>query len=183
MNTLELKNLSRIGALFYQIRRKYAWLFFLAPAVIILLSIVIFPMLFSLSLSFHDWNVIRAQAWKWVGIDNYRTIIFEDPYFLTSFKVTVLYLAGTIPLQFIFGLFIALILNQITGKIIGVLRPALIIPTIMTPVVVGIIWRLMYNPDIGMLNYFLALFGAGGCSGSSSVRSHDRIQILPGCVG
>ena len=50
LNTLDVKNFSRIGALFYQIRRKYAWFFFLAPAVIILLSIVIFPMLYSLFL-------------------------------------------------------------------------------------------------------------------------------------
>ena len=150
---------SRVGALFYLLRWKYAWFFFLAPAVAILLSIVIFPMLYSLSLSFHDWNIIRSQDWKWVGIDNYKIILSEDPYFLTTLKVTVVFLVGTISLQFVFGLIIALILNEITGKIIGVLRPALIVPTIMTPVVVGIIWRLMYNPDIGMLNYFLSLFG------------------------
>jgi multiple sugar transport system permease protein len=159
LDILNTKDSSRIGSLWHQIRRKHSWFFFLAPAVAILLSIVIFPMLYSLILSFHDWNIIRSQAWKWIGIDNYRTILFEDPYFWTTFKVTALYLTGTISLQFSFGLIIALILNQITGKIIGFLRPALIIPTIMTPVVVGIIWRLMYNPDIGMLNYFLAVFG------------------------
>lgn len=150
---------SRVGAFLYLLRWKYAWFFLLAPAVAILLSIVIFPMLYSLSLSFHDWNIIRSQDWKWVGIDNYKIIISEDPYFLSTLKVTVVFLVGTISLQFVFGLIIALILNEITGKIIGVLRPALIVPTIMTPVVVGIIWRLMYNPDIGMLNYFLSLFG------------------------
>lgn len=112
-----------------------------------------------MSLSFHDWNIIRAEQWKWIGIGNYTTILFQDPYFRTAFKVTLLYLAGTVPLQFALGLFVALILHQITQKVIGVLRTTLIIPTIMTPVVVGIIWRLMYNPDLGMLNYFLTLFG------------------------
>ncbi|NIM96619.1 MAG: sugar ABC transporter permease, partial [candidate division Zixibacteria bacterium] len=138
---------------------KYAWFFFLAPTVVVLLSIVIFPLIFSLSLSFHDWNVIRAKGWSWTGIGNYATILFQDPYFRTAFKVTIAYLAGTVPVQFGLGLVVALILHQITRKIIGVLRTTLIIPTIMTPVVVGIIWRLMYNPDLGMLNYFLALFG------------------------
>jgi multiple sugar transport system permease protein len=57
------------------------------------------------------------------------------------------------------GIVTALLLNQITGRVIGFLRTSLIIPTIMTPVVVGLIWRLMYNPDMGMLNYFLSLFG------------------------
>ncbi|MFQ5835599.1 MAG: carbohydrate ABC transporter permease [bacterium] len=133
------------------------WLFFLAPTVAVLISIVIFPLVFSLSLSFHDWNIIRARGWSWTGIGNYRTILFQDSYFRSSFKVTLLYLAGTVPLQFGLGLVVALILHRITEKIIGFLRTALIIPTTMTPVVVGMIWRLMYNPDLGMLNYFLTL--------------------------
>ena len=149
----------KVGRFFYLLKRKYMWLFFLAPTVAVLISIVIFPLVFSLSLSFHDWNIIRAKGWAWAGIGNYRTILFQDPYFRSAFKVTLLYLAGTVPLQFGLGLVVALILNQITKKIIGFLRTALIIPTTMTPVVVGMIWRLMYNPDLGMLNYFLTLFG------------------------
>ncbi len=146
-------------SLSYSFTRKHTWVFFIAPAVLVLLSLVIFPMLFSLTLSFHDWNAIRAKDWKWAGLNNYKTILFEDPYFRTSAKVTVLYLLGTVPTQFVLGLIVALLLNQITGKIIGFLRTTLIIPTIMTPVVVGLIWRLMYNPDMGMLNYFLTSFG------------------------
>lgn len=146
-------------ALFYSFARKHTWVFFVVPAVLVLLSLVIFPMLFSLTLSFHDWNAIRAKEWKWAGLNNYKTILFEDPYFRTSAKVTVLYLLGTVPVQFLLGLIVALLLHQITGKVIGFLRTTLIIPTIMTPVVVGLIWRLMYNPDVGMLNYFLTSFG------------------------
>ncbi len=141
------------------IRRRYTWLFFLAPVIIILISIVIFPLIFSLSLSFHEWNVIRGKEWTWIGLENYKTIFLYDPYFRSTLKVTFLYLLGTVPLQFALGLAVALILNRITTKIIGFLRTTLIVPTTMTPVVVGIIWRLMYNPDLGMLNYFLTLFG------------------------
>jgi multiple sugar transport system permease protein len=149
----------RKGSRFYTFKRKYTWVLFVAPAVIILLSLVIFPLIFSLTLSFHKWNIIKAQEWKWIGIDNYKTILSQDPYFRTSAKVTFLYLLGTVPVQFLLGLGVALILNQIAGKVIGFLRTTLIIPTIMTPVIVGLVWRLMYNPDIGMLNYFLGLFG------------------------
>lgn len=116
-------------------------------------------MIYSLSLSFHDWNIIRAGGWKWAGLNNYKTFLFEDPYFFTAFKVTMIYLSGTVPVQFVLGLVTALILNQIVGRVIGFLRTTMIIPTIMTPVIVGIIWRLMYNPDAGMLNYFLSLLG------------------------
>ena len=139
-------------AAFYAFKRKHMWVFFVVPAVLVLLSLVIFPMLYSLNLSFHDWNAIRSKAPKWAGLNNYKTILFDDPYFRTSAKVTLLYLLGTVPTQFVLGLVVALLLHQITGKIIGFLRTTLIIPTIMTPVVVGLIWRLMYNPDLGMLN-------------------------------
>jgi len=153
------KIIQQVRLFFYSVKRRYVWLFFLAPTVAVLISIVIFPLFFSLSLSFHNWNIIKTGGWNWVGVNNYRTILFQDPYFRSSLKVTLLYLAGTVPLQFGLGLIVALILYRITGKIIGFLRTFLIIPTTMTPVVVGMIWRLMYNPDLGILNYFLTLFG------------------------
>jgi len=137
--------------------RKYRWVFFVAPTIIVLLCIVIFPLIFSLSLSLHDWNIIKADGWKWRGLGNYADILFFDPYSRTSLKVTFFYLIGTVPLQFVLGLVVALILYRITRKIIGFLRTTLIVPAIMTPIVVGIIWRLMYNPDLGMLNYLLSL--------------------------
>lgn len=124
-----------------------------------LLCIVIFPLIFSLSLSLHDWNIFRQEGWQWRGLGNYADILFLDPYFRQSLKVTGFFLLGTVPLQFILGLAVALILYRITRKIIGFLRTTLIVPAIMTPIVVGIIWRLMYNPDLGMLNYLLSLIG------------------------
>ena len=138
---------------------KNRWIFFVAPTVFTLLCIVIFPLIFSLSLSLHDWNIFRQEGWQWRGLGNYADILFLDPYFRQSLKVTGFYLLGTVPLQFILGLAVALILYRITRKIIGFLRTTLIVPAIMTPIVVGIIWRLMYNPDLGMLNYLLSLIG------------------------
>jgi multiple sugar transport system permease protein len=138
-------------------RRRYAWLF-ISPAVIVLLSISIFPMFYSLSLSFHDWTIIKPGGWKWIGIQNFADILFHDSYFRTSLRVTIQYLLLTVPVQFVLGLTVALILNEIVHKIIGFLRVVLILPAMMTPVVVGIVWRLMYNPDIGMFNYILSFF-------------------------
>ena len=138
---------------------KNRWVFFVAPTVFVLLCIVIFPLIFSLSLSLHDWNIFRQEGWQWRGLGNYADILFLDPYFRQSLKVTGFFLLGTVPLQFILGLAVALILYRITRKIIGFLRTTLIVPAIMTPIVVGIIWRLMYNPDLGMLNYLLSLIG------------------------
>jgi len=154
-----VESVIKVARLFRLFTRRYSWFFFLAPTLAVLISIVVFPLVFSLSLSFHDWNIIRARGWSWVGIENYKTILFRDPYFRSALKVTLLYLVGTVPLQFGLGLVVALILHQITRKIIQFLRTVLVIPITMTPVVVGMIWRLMYNPDLGMLNYFLTWFG------------------------
>lgn len=132
---------------------------FIGPAVLVLLAIVIFPLLYSFSLSLHDWNMIKAGGWTWAGLKNYLTILGEDPYFRTSVKVTFLYLVGTVPLQFVLGLAVALILHRITRRVVGLLRVLLVFPSIMTPIVVGLVWRLMYNPDMGMYNYFLRMLG------------------------
>ncbi|MBE0479144.1 sugar ABC transporter permease [Candidatus Aerophobetes bacterium] len=151
--------MSKVSSFFSLFKRRYNWLLFLIPAVAALISIVIFPLIFSLSLSFHDWNLIRQREWTWAGIENYRTILFVDPYFRSTLKVALLYLAGTVPLQLGLGLVVALVLYQIAKKTIQFLRTVLVIPVTMTPVLVGMIWRLMYNPDLGYLNYFLSWFG------------------------
>lgn len=150
--------MKKVTLFFTPQRHKYVWFLLLAPALLSLIFIVIYPMIFSLSLSFHQWNIIRPGGWTLVGLSNYIEILFHDSYFYSSLKTTLIYLLGTIPIQFGLGLLIALILQNVTQKISGFLRTTLIIPTIMTPIVVGIIWRLMYNPDMGTLNYFLDLF-------------------------
>jgi len=150
--------MKKANLFFTALKHNYIWFLLLAPAFLSLLIIVVYPMIFSLSLSFHQWNIIRPGGWTLVGLSNYIEILLHDSYFYSSLKTTFIYLLGTVPIQFGLGLLIALILQNVTKKISGFLRTILIIPTIMTPIVVGIIWRLMYNPDIGTLNYFLDLF-------------------------
>lgn len=137
---------------------KYAPYVFIGPAVIILLLIVIFPLVFSLGVSFCEWNLIRGGNWKFVGLNNYIYFLFKDPYFRTSLKVTLTFVLVAVGLELVLGLGIALLLNR-PLKGIGLYRTILVIPSTMTPVVVGIIWRLLYNPELGTLNYFLNLLG------------------------
>ncbi len=137
---------------------KYAPYIFISPAVIILLLIVIFPLIFSLGVSFCEWNLIRGGKWKFVGLNNYIYFLFKDPYFRTSLKVTLTFVLVAVGLELVLGLGIAFLLNR-PLKGIGLYRTILVIPSTMTPVVVGIIWRLLYNPELGTLNYFLSLLG------------------------
>ncbi|BER92653.1 carbohydrate ABC transporter permease [Atrimonas thermophila] len=139
-------------------KKKWTPFFFVAPAVIILLLLVIFPLVYSLGVSFTNWNIVRGGKWKFVGLGNYAYIFLKDPYFRTSLRVTLLYVMSVVALETILGLIVAMLLNRPMRRI-GLLRTALVLPTTMTPVVVGIIWRLLYNPELGTLNYFLELFG------------------------
>lgn len=137
---------------------KFAPLLFIGPAVFILLFIVIFPMVYSWALSFAEWNLMRGGDWRFVGLRNYAQALLHDPHFYTSLRVTLIYVILAVGIQFLLGLVIALLLNR-PLKRVGFLRTVLVIPTTMTPVVVGIIWRLLYNPELGTINYFLSLFG------------------------
>ena len=137
---------------------KIAPFVFIGPAVIILFLIVIFPMVYSIGISLSEWNLMRGGNWKFVGLRNYYYTFFQDPDFYTSLKVTLEYVGVAVGLELLLGLGVALLLNRPLKKI-GIMRTILVIPTTMTPVVVGIIWRLLYNPELGVLNYFLELFG------------------------
>lgn len=137
---------------------KVAPFIFVGPTVLILFLLVIFPMFYSLGVSFTEWNLIKGGNWQFVGLRNYYYALFKDPYFRTSFKVTILYVCVVVTLELLMGLGVALLLNRPLRRI-GIYRTTLVIPSTMTPVVVGIIWRLLYNPELGTLNYFLDLFG------------------------
>lgn len=137
---------------------KFAPFIFIGPAVIILLLIVIFPIIYSWSLSFAEWNLMRGGDWRYVGLRNYIYTLTQDPYFYTSLRVTVSFIIAAVGIEFLLGLVIALLLTR-PIKRVGLYRTTLVIPSTMTPVVVGIIWRLLYNPELGTLNYFLRLFG------------------------
>lgn len=135
---------------------------FLGPAMLVLLAMAIFPFIYSIWLSLHQWNLAdRNSSWQWVGIDNYRRILFHDPFFWDSVRVTVIFLTVAVSLEFILGLIIAILISQET-RALGPIQTILILPMMITPVVVGLIWRFMYNPDLGMVNYLLGLVGIDG---------------------
>ncbi len=138
---------------------RYPARYFIAPAVILLLFLTIFPFIYSLVLSFNKWNLSdRSATWTFVGFGNFARILTQDPYFWSVVWTTLLYLVVTVGVEFLLGLGIAFLISQ-ENRFVDVIRTAIVIPMMTTPVVVGLIWRFMYNPNIGMLNYFLSLVG------------------------
>lgn len=129
---------------------------FLAPAVVTLLAVSIFPLLYSLFLTLNSWNLASQGGWKWVGLSNFKLIFTADPFFQTSLLTTTVYVLGTVAAEFLLGLGTALLVSRnFRGQ--SLIRTLLLLPMMTTPVVVGIVWRYMYNPELGMVNYLLSL--------------------------
>lgn len=132
----------------------------LAPAVLVLLAITIFPLLYSLEKAFSYFVLFKPQAEHFIGISNFVQLLSSD-YTLTSFEVTFAYTAITVSVEMALGFLLALLLSRpIFGG--GVLRTLIMVPILISPVVVGLTWRFMYNPDIGIINQLLGLLGLHG---------------------
>lgn len=131
--------------------------FFLSPTIIIFSTFILFPVFFSFYLSFHEWNMFSNDA-NYVGLENYKRM-FESPEFWQVLKNTAIYTFGTVPLNMGFSLLIAMALQR---KLVGkkFVRTAFFAPVVISPVAAALIWRWLYDPNYGVINYMIALFGA-----------------------
>jgi multiple sugar transport system permease protein len=132
------------------------WL--IAPAVIVLLLISIYPLLYSLNLSFRDFNYIRPHLGKpFIGLQNYKEILTSSQFY-SDFWVTVKFVAGSVFFSVLFGLVLALLLNR-TFRWLRVIRALILLPMITAPVVVALIWRWLLNPELGLVGYLMGVIG------------------------
>ncbi|OGU35368.1 MAG: sugar ABC transporter permease [Ignavibacteria bacterium GWB2_35_6b] len=126
-----------------------------SPYIIHFLLFVAFPVVFSIVLTFHEWNIIAPM--KYTGLSNYIRL-FKDATFLRSILNTLIFLVIHIPLQIIVALFLAEILNQ-NLKFRGFFRAAFFLPVVVSGVVVTILWQQLYGFDTGLLNRLLIKIG------------------------
>lgn len=127
--------------------------FLLLPAVILMLFVVGFPMLYSLYLSFTDYTLLSAGAKKFIGINNYITL-FKDQVFVRALIRTILYMLIAVNSEFILGLLIANAMSYVVrGQ--GVLRTILMMPMMFAPVLVGFQFKWIFNDQVGLINNIL----------------------------
>jgi ABC-type sugar transport system permease subunit len=126
-----------------------------SPYLIHFILFVAFPVGFSIVLTFHNWNIISPM--EYTGLNNYVRLV-NDKTFLKSMGNTIIFLLIHIPLQIIFALLLAEILNQ-KIKLRGVFRGAFFLPVIVSGVVVTILWQQLYGYDTGLLNRLLVMIG------------------------
>ncbi len=137
--------------------KKKKWLpyLFVAPYLLHFLVFVAFPVLFSLVLTFHKWNIISPM--EFTGLDNY-TRMFRDKMFWKTIGNTIQFLLVHIPLQLIVALALAEFLNQ-NIKLKGFYRAAFFLPVIVSGVVVTILWQQLFGFDSGLFNRLLTNMG------------------------
>jgi len=144
---------ARGQTLLRQVYRARTAYLFLLPGLLLFALFIVYPMLYSLRISFYDWNVIKPVKSVFIGLDNYRTLL-GDAIFRRATLNTLVYTAITVPGQIILALGVALLLDQkIKGKTF--FRVAYYLPVITSWVIVTLVFEYLFNSQAGLINYIL----------------------------
>ena len=128
---------------------------FIIPTIAFLIVFNIFPLIYSLGYSFTDFRASSNAPASFVGLQNYRDLLADD-HVWNNFSVTARYVLLSVGGQVLLGFGVALLLNRrIPFK--GLFTTLLLVPMMMSPVVVGLFWQLLYSPSWGIINYALGL--------------------------
>jgi len=134
---------------------RYHW--FVIPGLLVTLAIIIFPWVFTVWMSLHEWKL--GGAAQWVGLRNYVELA-SNQRFLESIWHTFYFTAVAVVLPLILGTYAAVVFHR-EFPFRGVLRTIFIMPMMATPVAIALVWTMMFHPQLGVLNYLLGLVGIG----------------------
>lgn len=135
--------------------RPSPYLWFIIPALVVLLAIILFPWGFTLWMSLFDWKI--GSAATFVGLDNFIDLA-HDTRFMEAILHTLYFTALAVILPLIFGTIAALVFNR-KFPLRGMLRGMFLLPMMATPVAISLVWTMMFHPQQGVLNYLLSLVG------------------------
>ena len=161
----------RLGRFILDGRRRY--MLFIVPALAVMFAVIIFPWVFTLFMSLHDWRI--GQTKTFVGLENYRNLL-HDERFLSSVVRTLIYTVLSTVLPVVLGVLSALVFHR-KFPLRGVLRAIFIMPMMATPVAVALVWTMMFHPQLGVLNYLLSLVGI-----PPSLWVFDQATVIPSLV-
>jgi len=132
---------------------------FLLPGLVFLFAIDLIPLAYSAWISLYNWWLIRPRDIRYVGLANY-TRFADDPEFTRAVVVTTLFTAGAVLVEFLAGLGLALLFAQ-PFRFLRPIRVFLLLPLFVVPVVGATMWRVIFHPELGVLNYYLGAVGLG----------------------
>lgn len=139
------------------LRRNYArhYAGFIVPAAIIVVAVIVFPWVFTLYMSVHDWQIGGSRTF--VGLDNYVRL-FSDERFGWAMARTLWFTLLSVVAPMVLGVFAALCFHR-KFPMRGLARTIFILPMMATPVAVALVWHMMFHPQLGVLNYLLTSVG------------------------
>ena len=154
-----------------EVRRPYV--LFALPAMVVVAAVIVFPWLFTLFMSVHEWKV--GQARTFVGLENYARLL-TDERFLSAALRTIYYTALAVVTPLVLGTVSALVFHK-KFPLRGFLRGVFILPMMATPVAVALVWTMMFHPQLGVLNYLLSLVGI-----PAQLWVYDPGTVIPSLV-
>lgn len=129
---------------------------FLSPWLTGLALFWLIPIGWSVWLSLNEWSIIKEP--HWLGLQNFKEMLFDDRTFWVSIRVTLKYMVLSVPLYLVCGLLLSLLLNlKIRG--INLFRTILFLPSVLSGVAVAVLWVALLNPDVGAVNEILRSLG------------------------
>lgn len=157
--------------------RAIAWIF-VVPSILILLAINIFPLIWTIRLSFTNFRVNRVNAeTKFIGLRNYERIL-TDPDIWQTMQATAHFLFWTLSLQVLIGFTIAYLINK-KFKGNDLWTTLIVLPMMLSPAVVGNFWTFLYQPQIGLFNYIISFFSGIDPSAFTMIGS---IHLAPWAI-
>lgn len=130
---------------------------FTVPTILFVLGMVLFPIIYTLVLSFNSWRMSANIPWEFVGLENY-TDLFSDSRFPQAVLRTFIFALIALAIEVVLGVAIAIYLNHtFWGK--NFVKTAFLLPMVATPVAIGMVWKLIYEPNIGILNTIIRSMG------------------------
>jgi multiple sugar transport system permease protein len=128
---------------------------FIIPTIVFLIVFNIFPLIYSLGYSFTDFRASSNAQANFVGLQNYRALL-NDPFIWLNFAITAKYVIVSVTGQVIVGFGTAMLLNR-DIPLKGLLTTLLLLPMMLSMAVVGLFWKLLYDPSFGIINYTFGL--------------------------
>ena len=140
------------------VKKKTFWPYLLvAPAVLVILCVVFFPVVNAIMMSFQSYDLRRPNEIGFIGLTNYVNL-FQDELFWKGLWKTILWVVFGVGFQFLFGFILALLLNMnFKGR--GVVRAVSLIPWVTPGILIGLMWRWMYDGNYGVINDLLMKIG------------------------
>jgi multiple sugar transport system permease protein len=136
--------------------RNLKWIYVL-PAVIFVLLMMVFPILYTVRISFYEWSMSAVTPPKWVGLENYIALLTESRFWDTV-SSTLYFTVVALVIEVVLGVAIALLLaRDFRSK--NLVKTIFLLPMVATPVAMGLVWLLIYEPSIGAANMLLKTIG------------------------